>query len=74
MGRMTRSLRAHRPLLMNYFKAKNDLSGGAVGGLCNKAEVTMRGSYGFRTFRTLELAFHHSLSKLPEPQLTREVF
>jgi len=30
--------------------------------------VTMRKSYGFRTFRVLELALYHSLGKLPEPE------
>jgi transposase len=33
----------------------------------NKAKVTMRRSYGFRTHRVLELALYHSLGKLPEP-------
>jgi hypothetical protein len=32
----------------------------------------MRKSYGFRTFRILELAFYHSLGKLPDPQLTHD--
>src|SRR5262249_16796653 len=31
-------------------------------------------SYGFRTFRTLELAFYHSLGKQPEPESTHEFF
>jgi len=39
-----------------------------VEGLNNKAKVTMRKSYGFRTFRALELALYHSLGKLPEPR------
>ena len=30
--------------------------------------------YGFGTFRSLELALYHSLSKLPEPELTHESF
>jgi hypothetical protein len=30
----------------------------------------MRKSYGFRTFRCLELALYHSLGKLPEPEST----
>jgi transposase len=41
-----------------------------VEGLNNKAKVTMRKSYGFRTFRVLELALYHSLGKLPEPEST----
>jgi hypothetical protein len=40
----------------------------------NKAKLTMRKSYGFRTFRTLELALYHSLGKLPEPESTHEFF
>ena len=74
MKKIARSLRVHRPLLMNYFKAKKQFSSGVVEGLNNKAKVTMRRSYGFRTFRILELALYHSLGKLPEPQLTHEFF
>ena len=47
---------------------------GRAQGLNNKAKVTMRRSYGFRTFRILELALYHSLGKLPEPELTHEFF
>jgi hypothetical protein len=50
------------------------ISSGVVEGLNNKAKVTMRRSYGFRTFRILELALYHSLGKLPEPELTHEFF
>ena len=74
MKKIARSLRAHRPLLMNYFMAKKQFSSGVVEGLNNKAKLTMRRSYGFRTFRILELALYHSLGKLPEPQLTHEFF
>lgn len=74
MKKIARTLRAHRPLLLNYFKAKKQFSSGVVEGLNNKAKVTMRKSYGFRTFRILELALYHSLGKLPEPELTHEFF
>src|SRR5437868_45736 len=74
MKKIARMLRAHRELLLNYFKAKKQFSSGVVEGLNNKAKVTMRRSYGFRTFRILELALYHSLGKLPEPELTHEFF
>jgi transposase len=76
MKKIARTLRAHRSLLLNYFKAKakKQFSSGVVEGLNNKAKVTMRRSYGFRTFRILELALYHSLGKLPEPELTHEFF
>ena len=74
MKKIARMLRAHRELLLNYFKAKKQFSSGVVEGLNNKAKVTMRRSYGFRTFRILELALYHSLGKLPEPEVTHEFF
>ena len=72
--KLHRMLRAHRQLLLNYFKAKKQISSGRVEGMNNKAKLTMRKSYGFRTFRILELALYHSLGKLPEPELTHEFF
>jgi transposase len=74
MKKIARSLRQHRELILNYFRAQKLLSSGVVEGLNNKAKVTMRKSYGFRTFRCLELALYHSLGKLPEPESTHEFF
>jgi transposase len=36
------------------FRAQKLISSGVVAGLNNKAKVTMRKSYGFRTYRVLE--------------------
>ena len=74
MKKFALSLRAHRELILNYFTAKKQFSSGVVEGLNNKAKVTMRKSYGFRTFRITELALFHALGKLPEPELTHEFF
>ena len=74
MKKIARTLRAHRELLLNYFKAKKAFSSGVVEGMNNKAKVTTRRSYGFRTFRVTELALYHSLGKLPEPKLTHEFY
>jgi len=74
LKKIARSLRQHRPLILNYFRAHKTLSSGVVEGLNNKAKVTMRKSYGFRTFQVLELALYHSLGKLPEPELTHDFF
>jgi transposase len=62
-------LRSHRPLLLNWFRAKRAISGAAVEGFNNKAKLTLRKSYGFRSFRAMELALYHSLGALPEPQV-----
>jgi len=41
---IARSLRQHRELILNYFRAQKLLSSGVVEGLNNKAKVTMRPS------------------------------
>ena len=74
MKKIARMLRAHRDLILNYFKAKKLFSSGVVEGLNNKAKVTMRKSYGFRTFRITELALYHALAKLPEPELAHRFY
>ena len=74
MKKIARTLRQHRDLILNYFRAQKLFSSGVVEGLNNKAKVTMRKSYGFRTFPVLELALYHSLAKLPEPEQTHEFF
>jgi transposase len=74
MKKIARSLRQHRELILNYFRAQKLISSGVVEGLNNKSKVTMRKSYGFRTYQALELALYHSLGKLPEPESTHDFF
>jgi hypothetical protein len=58
---------------LNYFKAREEFSSGVVEGLNNKAKVVIRRSYGFRTFRVLELALYYSQCQAarahPHPQI-----
>jgi len=67
MKKVARTLRAHEDLLMNWFKAKGEISSGAVEGLNNKIRVVTRRSYGFRTYDAMETALYHTLGRLPEP-------
>jgi len=67
MQKVARMLRAHEELILNWFKAKGEISAGAVEGLNNKIRVVTRRSYGFRTFEAMEIALYHTLGKLPEP-------
>ena len=67
--KFARTVRTHRELLLNYFRARKQFSSGVIEGPNNKAKVTMRKAYGFRSFRAPELALHHVLGKLPEPEL-----
>ena len=52
MKRIARSLRKRLELSLNYFQAGKLISRGVVDGLNNKAKVTMKKSYGFRTYRS----------------------
>jgi transposase len=56
MKKVAGTLRAHRELILNYFGAKKQFSSGIVEGLNNKAKLTVRKAYGFRTFRVTEIA------------------
>ena len=73
--RFARIVRAHRELLLNYFRAKKQFSSGVIEGLNrnNKAKVTLR-AYGYRTFRIAELSMYHVLGRLPEPKLAHRFF
>ena len=74
MKKVARTLRSHRELILNWFKARKRFSSGVVEGLNNKAKLTMRKSYGFRSPEILEMALYHALGKLPEPELTHEFY
>jgi transposase len=74
MKKIARTLRSHRVLILNYFHAKEQFSSGIVEGLNNNAKLTMRKSYGFRTFHVTEIALYHALGKLPEPDVAHRFF
>jgi len=72
--KVAKSLRKHQDILLNYFSVKERLSNGPVEGLNLKVKLTMRKSYGFRRFRTAELALYHVLGELPLPPITHRFY
>jgi len=72
MKKVARMLRNHRGLLLNWFKAKGQLSSGVVEGFNTKAKLTSRKAFGFRTFHGAEIALYHTLGNLPEPEVTHK--
>ena len=70
MRKVARMLRTHEGLLLNWFRAKGEISAAAVEGLNNKIRVVTRRSYGFRTYHAMEIALYHTLGRLPEPEST----
>ena len=69
---VAKMLRRHQPLILNWFLMKNRLSNGIVEGFNTKAKLTVRKSYGFKSFKIAELALYHVLGDLPEPELTHK--
>jgi transposase len=74
MKKVARMLRRHRPLLLNWFRAKKQFSSGIVEGFNTKAKLTTRKAYGFRTYHAAEIALYHALGALPLPKTTHEFF
>jgi transposase len=72
MKKVARTLRVHRDLILNWFKADGQLSAGTVEGFNNKAKLTLRKAYGFRSPETAQIALYHTLSDLPEPKFAHE--
>ena len=70
MKKVARKLLSHRELLLNWFRAKRSISSGTMEGFNNKLKLTIRKSYGFRTFRVAEIRLYHTLGALPEPECT----
>ena len=68
MKKVARMLRKHRTLILNWFHAKGTISSGSVEGLNNKAKLTTRRAYGFRSLRLIQIALYHTLGNLPTPE------
>lgn len=74
LQRAARTIRKHRELILNWFRARKAFSAGAVEGLNAKAKLTTRKAYGFREFKSLQVALYHNLAKLPQPNFAHEFF
>ena len=57
MKKVVRTLRNHRELLLNWFRAEGKLSSGVVEGFNTKVKLTTRKSYGFRTYEAIEISY-----------------
>jgi len=68
--RIARQLCGHRGLILNYFRARSQISCGGVEAMNNNARLSIRKAYGFRTFAALKTALFHQLGAFPEPHLT----
>src|SRR5258706_646020 len=65
--KFARTLRDHQRDLLNWFLARGQFAAGATEGFNNKARITTRRAYGFRTYEHAEIALYHALGDLPVP-------
>ena len=70
LKKFAKMVRSHQELILNYFRAKKEFSSGIVEGFNNKAKLTIRKSYGFRSDKLREIALYHTLGNLPVPEIT----
>ena len=61
------TVRKHERELLTWFLARGEFAAGATEGFNNKARITTRKAYGFRTYEHAEIALYHALGDLPEP-------
>lgn len=67
LKKFARTLREHRRELQNWFLARGKFAAGATEGFNNKARITTRKAYGFRTYEHARIALYHALGDLPVP-------
>lgn len=67
--RVAQMLRNHRALLLNWLRAKGQVSSGIAEGFNAKARLPSGASLGFRAYHRVEIALYQALGALPEPEL-----
>lgn len=63
------TLREHAPLIINYFRAKKEISAGAVEAYNLGAKFALRKARGFKSYDVMHTALFHQLGHLPEPEV-----
>lgn len=71
---VAKSLRRHRELILNWFRAKKQISQAVVEAMNGNAKLALRKARGFRFYETVRIALFHQLGKLPEPTLSTHQF
>lgn len=66
--KFVKTIRAHQPLIMNWFKAKKAYSSGIVEGMNRNVNLVTRKAFGFRSYEVLKIALFHTMGGLPEPE------
>jgi hypothetical protein len=60
--------------LLNWLRAKGELSSAAVEDFNYKIRVVTRRSYGFRAYKAMKMGLFHTFGRLPEPESTHHFY
>ena len=60
-----KSLKKHRELILNWFRARKQYSSGIVEGLNGRVKVRFRKAFGYRTLDAIQVSLYHELGDLP---------
>lgn len=74
LKKFAQTMRRHKPLILNWFRAKRLISSAVVEAMNANAKLAIRKARGFRTFEALETALFHQLGHLPEPTFSTHRF
>jgi transposase len=66
--KFAKTVRAHRELLLNWFRAKKEISSGVVEGMNTNIKLAIRKARGYKSYNIAETALYHELGRLPEPE------
>jgi transposase len=70
LKKVSKMLTTKSDLILNWFDTNPRLSSGIVEGFNNKAKLTIKKAYGFKSEEYLQYALYHTLGKLPLPEFT----
>jgi transposase len=70
LKKVAKTIRSHKPLILNWFKAKKAFSSGIVEALNNNVKLVTKKAYGFKSFEYVEIALYHQIGRLPRPPTT----
>jgi transposase len=72
--KVAKTLRNHKGLILNWFRAEGKVSNGPVEGLDLKVKLAMRKTYVFRNVEIIQIALYHKLGNLPEPKICNKFY
>lgn len=70
MKGVARMLRNHREVILNWFRAKGEMSSGSVEALNSNVKLVTKRARGFRSFEVAKTALLHAQGHLPTPEFT----